>query len=112
MATRMRSVTVTPMAAGDAPDFELVAASAFAAMTESVLDGAAEVFEVMDEVAAGVVVGLGTGVVVTGVEVGISDVVEVVVVVVVVPTDNSAVSVKRPLGSVADSSGESVSLVG
>lgn len=104
---------MTPMAAGDAPDFELVAASAFAAMTESVLEAAAEVFElVMDEVEAGEVVGLRleTGVVVTEVEVEVSDVVEVVLV--VVAAENSGVSVKRLLGSVADSRGESVSLVG
>jgi hypothetical protein len=109
MATRMRSVTVTPMAAGDAPDFEPLAASALAAMTESVLEGAAEVFEVIVEVAAGDVVGLETGVVVTGAELGVSDVVEVVVV--VVATEDREV-LKRPLGSVADSSGDSDSLVG
>lgn len=109
----MRKVTVTPIAAGLAPDFELVLASAFAAMTESVLDGAAEVFDVMEKVEEGEVVGLETGVVVTGVEVEVSEVVvEVEAEVVVALSVNSGVSVKRLLGSVADSRGESVSLVG
>lgn len=112
MAARIRRVTVTPIAAGDAPDFELVPASEFEATTDSVLAAATDVFEGMDEIKAAEVVGLETGVVVTGVEVGVSEVVEVEVDVVLGLSVNSGVSVKRLFGSVAVSRGASVSLVG